>query len=81
MMHKSFNMRDHTTPDAPPRGVCGPICDSRASRGRASGESKQVLDLGIDRIVVLGPTVDEVEGETKLAADMMVKEVLPAFSG
>ena len=28
-----------------------------------------------------GPTVDEVEGEKKLAADLMVKEVLPAFSG
>lgn len=40
---------------------------------------QQIVDLGIDRISVLGPTVDEVEGDRKLAADLMVKEVLPAF--
>ena len=79
-MHKSFNMRDHTTPDAPPAefvdrfAIVGPpeTCIRRI---------QEVVDLGIDRIVVLGPTVDEVEGEKKRCADLMVKEVLPAFSG
>ena len=79
-MHKSFNMRDHTTPDAPPAefvdrfAIVGPpeTCIRRI---------QEVVDLGIDRIVVLGPTVDEVEGEKKRCADLMVQEVLPAFSG
>ncbi len=42
---------------------------------------QEVIDLGIDRIVVTGPTVDAVENDTKLAADLMVREVLPVFSG
>ena len=42
---------------------------------------QEVIDLGIDRIVVTGPTVDAVESDTKLAADLIVKEVLPVFSG
>lgn len=42
---------------------------------------QQVVDLGIDRIAVFGPTVDEKEGEKKRSADLMVQEVLPAFSG
>ena len=42
---------------------------------------RQIVDLGIDRIAVFGPSVDEVEGEKKLAAGLMIKEVLPAFSG
>ena len=42
---------------------------------------REIIDLGVDRIVVNGPTVDAVDSETKLAADLMVKEVLPAFSG
>ena len=42
---------------------------------------QEVINLGIDRIVVTGPTVDAVESDTKLAAELMVREVLPVFSG
>ena len=73
-------MRDHTGSVAPPPefvdrfAIVGPpeTCIRRI---------QEVLDLGIDRIVVLGPTVEEVEGEKKRCADLMVQEVLPAFSG
>ena len=41
---------------------------------------QQVIDLGIERLVLFGPTVDAVNGDNKLAADLMVREVLPAFS-
>ena len=41
---------------------------------------QQVIDLGIERLVLLGPTVDAVNEDNKLAADLMVREVLPAFS-
>ncbi len=40
---------------------------------------QRIVDLGIDRILVFGPAVDETEGDRRLAADLMVKEVLPAF--
>ncbi|MCZ0938106.1 MAG: hypothetical protein OXJ55_05695 [Caldilineaceae bacterium] len=41
----------------------------------------EVIDLGIDRIVVLGPTVDADEEEQKRCAELLVREVLPAFAG
>ena len=77
--HRGFNMRDHSASIMPPAefvdqfAIVGPpdTCISRI---------QDVITLGIDRIVVLGPTVDETEGDEKLAADLMVKEVLPAFS-
>ncbi len=42
---------------------------------------QEVVDLGIDRIVVMGPTVDETDDERKRCAELMAREVLPAFSG
>ena len=77
--HKGFNMRDHSASIMPPAefvdqfAIVGPpdACIKRI---------QDVINLGIDRIVVLGPTVDEIEGEKKLAAELMVREVLPAFS-
>ena len=78
--HKGFNMRDHSASIMPPVefverfAIVGPpeACIRRI---------QEVVDLGIDRIVVLGPTVDETDGEKKRCAELMVKEVLPAFSG
>lgn len=77
--HKGFNMRDHSASIMPPAefvdqfAIVGPpeTCIARI---------QQVVALGIDRIVVLGPTVDETTGDRKLAADLIVSEVLPAFS-
>ena len=77
---KMFNMSEHSSSIARPAGfvdrfaIVGPPeeCIRRI---------REVIDLGIDRIVVNGPTVDAVEDEAKVAADLMVKEVLPAFSG
>ena len=79
-VHKSYDVRDHSSSVVPPAefvdrfAIVGPPeeCIRRI---------RQVVDMGFDRLVVYGPTVDEVEGEKKLAADLMVKEVLPAFSG
>ena len=77
-VHKSFNMRDHSqSVDAPADfidrfAIVGPP-DECIRRVR------EVVDLGIDRVVVLGPTVDETDGSTKVAAELMVREVLPAL--
>lgn len=78
-VHRAFNMRDHSDSGVPPAefvdkfAIVGPpdTCIRRI---------QEVIDLGIDRIVVLGPTVDEVDGEKKVAADLIAREVLPAFS-
>ena len=42
---------------------------------------QEITDLGIDRIVVMGPTVDETEGAPKRYAELVAREVLPAFGG
>ena len=79
-VHRNYDVRDHSSSAVLPAefvdryAIVGPP-DECIRRIR------QVVDMGFDRLVVYGPTVDEVEGEKKLAADLMVKEVLPAFSG
>ena len=42
---------------------------------------QEIIDLGIDRIVVMGPTVDADGDEEKRCAELLVREVLPAFAG
>ena len=61
---------------------------SSSTNLRLSGHRKRALDgsrrsstWGIDRIVVLGPTVDANEDEQKRCAELLAREVLPAFSG
>ena len=79
-VHRNYDVRDHSSSAVLPAefvdryAIVGPPeeCIRRI---------RQVVDMGFDRIVVLGPTVDAVEDEAKIAADLMVKEVLPAFSG
>ena len=82
-LHKGFKMFDMKEHDASiPRPA--EFVDRFAIVGppeECIRRIREVIDLGIDRIVINGPTVDAVEDETKLAADLMIKEVLPVFSG
>ena len=79
-LHKEYNMRDRNVSVVPPAefvdqfAIVGPpeTCIRRI---------QEIIDLGIDRIVVLGPTVDANENEQKRCAELLVREVLPAFSG
>ena len=79
-VHRNYDVRDHSSTAVMPAefvdryAIVGPPeeCIRRI---------RQVTEMGIERIVVYGPTVDTVEGDRKLAADLMVKEVLPAFAG
>ncbi len=79
-LHEEYNMRDRTVSVVPPAefvdqfAIVGPpeTCIRRI---------QEVIDLGIDRIVLLGPTVDATEDEEKRCAELLVQEVLPAFSG
>ena len=79
-LHKEYNMRDRTVSVVPPAefvdqfAIVGPpeTCIRRI---------QEVIDLGIDRIVLLGPTVDATDDEEKQCAELLVQEMLPAFSG
>jgi 5,10-methylenetetrahydromethanopterin reductase len=42
---------------------------------------EELADLGIEKVVVIGPTVGEQTGEAARASELMAREVLPAFSG
>ena len=79
-VHKSYDVRDHSSSAELP----AEFVDRHAIVGppeECIRRIRQVVEMGFERLVVLGPTVDETEGDEKLAADLMVKEVLPAFSG
>ena len=77
-LHKEYNMRDRNVSVVPPAefvdqfAIVGPpeTCIRRI---------QEIIDLGIDRIVVMGPTVDADEDEEKRCAELLVREVLPAF--
>lgn len=79
-LHKEYNMRDRNVSTVLPAefvdqfAIVGPpeTCIRRI---------QEIIDLGIDRIVVLGPTVDANEDEQKRCAELLAREVLPAFSG
>lgn len=78
-LHNEYNMSDRTVSVIPPEefvdqfAIVGPpeTCIRRI---------QEVVNLGIDRIVVMGPTVDAVENENKMCAELLAREVLPAFS-
>ena len=79
-VHRNYDVRDHSSSVVLP----AEFVDRYAIVGppeECVRRMRQVVDMGFDRLVVYGPTVDEVDGEKKVAADLMVKEVLPAFSG
>lgn len=40
---------------------------------------KELADLGIEKVVVIGPKVEDRTGEAARAAELMAREVLPAF--
>ena len=79
-LHKEYNMRDRNVSVVPPAAfvdqfaIVGPpeTCIRRI---------QEIIDLGIDRIVVMGPTVDATEEKETRCAQLLVREVLPAFSG
>ena len=79
-VHKSYDVRNHGASLRLPAD----FVDRYAIVGdpeeciRRIGE---VAKMGFERLVIYGPTVDAVDGDKKLAADLMVKEVLPALAG
>ncbi len=79
-LHQEYNMRDRNVSVVPPAqfvdqfAIVGPpeTCIRRI---------QEIIDLGIDRIVMMGPSVDATDDEQKRCVDLLAWEVLPAFSG
>jgi 5,10-methylenetetrahydromethanopterin reductase len=79
-LHKEYKMWDRTSPLQSPAefvdqfAIVGPpeTCIRRI---------QEIIDLGIERIVVMGLGMDETDAEKKLSSDLMATEVLPVVSG
>ncbi len=78
-VHESYDVRNHSSTATLPvefvdrLAIIGPPeeCIRRI---------RELVEMGFTRLVLFGPSVEEVEGDKKLAAELMVREVLPAFS-
>jgi 5,10-methylenetetrahydromethanopterin reductase len=79
-LNKEYKMWDRSAPlDSPAEFV-----DQFAIVGppeRCITRIQEIIDLGIERIVVMGLTVDETDDEKMRCSELMAKEVLPVFSG
>jgi 5,10-methylenetetrahydromethanopterin reductase len=79
-LHKEYKMWDRSTPLESP----AEFVDQFAIVGPPEtciGRIQEIIDLGIERIAVMGLAVDETDEEKKLCADLMATEVLPVVSG
>ncbi len=78
-LNRSFSVREHASNVAPPSdfvdrfAVVGPpdICIKRI---------EELAGLGIEKVIVVGPTIGHLEGESARASELLTREVLPAFS-
>ena len=80
-LHRSYDMRDDGSDRFRPPAE---FVDRFAIVGPPDtciGRIKELADLGIEKVVVIGPTVGEQTGEAARASELMAREVLPAFSG
>jgi 5,10-methylenetetrahydromethanopterin reductase len=84
-VHGAYDMHQHTRAGSPQSkrltddfvdrfGIVGPAdyCLARL---------QQLVALGIDRIIVVGPSIDADRDEARLATQAFVQEVLPALKG
>jgi len=84
-VHSAYDMHQHTRAGSPQSkrltddfvdrfGVVGPAdyCVARL---------QQLVALGIDRLIVVGPSIDADRDEARLATQAFVQEVLPALKG
>ena len=79
-LHRSFSLREHSSNASAPSefvdrfAVVGPpdTCIKRI---------EELASLGIEKVIIVGPTLGEDEGEAARASELMTREVLPAFSG
>ena len=79
-VHESYDVRNHSSTATLPvefvdrLAIIGPPdeCIRRIH---------ELVEMGFKRLVLYGPSLEAAEGDEKLAADLMAREVLPAFSG
>lgn len=82
-LHDRYDMNQHTRAGSP---QAGRLTDEFVDRFGIVGSAEHCLDrlqqlaaLGVDRFIVVGPSVDAEQDEARLAQKMFVQEVLPAI--
>ena len=81
-LHDAYDMRQHTRADSPQadntrRAVRRPLRHHRHRRTSASSDSARSRDLGVDRFVIVGPSLGADRNAAAEAMVLFTKEVLP----
>jgi 5,10-methylenetetrahydromethanopterin reductase len=83
-VRRAYDMRQHTVVGSPQASALTPeFIDRYAIVGPPDvciERLREVATLGIDKVMVVGPTLGADRAEAKRAAEVLVGEVLPAFS-
>jgi 5,10-methylenetetrahydromethanopterin reductase len=83
-LHDRYDMKHHTRAGSPQtKTLTADFIDEYAIVGSAAHcvERLQILAaLGLERIIVIGPSAGSDRGQTKTAEQMLAKEILPEFS-
>jgi len=84
-VHDRYDMNQHTRAGSP---QAGRLTTNFASRfgilgpaGYCAGRLRELAQLGIDRFIIVGPSMDADREQARVAADAFVAEVLPAVRG
>jgi 5,10-methylenetetrahydromethanopterin reductase len=83
-VRRAYDMRLHTVVGSPQSGVLTPeFVDRYAIVGAPSAcvaRLREIADLGIDKLMIVGPTLGADPAEARRAGELFAREVLPAFA-
>ena len=82
-LHRSYDMREHTRVGSKQTQVLTPEFIDRfaivGSPESCIGRLQELAQLGIDRIIVIGPTAGAEPAAARQALETLAREVLPTF--
>jgi 5,10-methylenetetrahydromethanopterin reductase len=83
-VRRAYDMRLHTVVGSPQSGVLTPeFVDRYAIVGPSAAcitRLQEIARLGIDKLMIVGPTLGADPAEARRAGEVFAKEILPAFS-
>jgi alkanesulfonate monooxygenase SsuD/methylene tetrahydromethanopterin reductase-like flavin-dependent oxidoreductase (luciferase family) len=82
-LHDRYDMNQHTRAGSPQAGTLTPEFAGRfgilGSSEHCLGRLRELAALGIDRFIIVGPSMDADREQARVAYDAFVAEVLPAI--
>jgi 5,10-methylenetetrahydromethanopterin reductase len=83
-VRRAYDMRQHTVVGSPQSGaLTAEFIDRYAIVGpppHCIARLRAIAGLGIDKVMIVGPTLGADPAEARKAIDLLAREVLPAFS-